>query len=206
MKVVLVDDHRIVREGLAFMLADEPDVELVGEAESGPGLLSLLAETEVDVVLLDIRMPEMSGLDVLEILTRDHPEVRVIILTMQDDPSLVRSAVEGGAAGYLLKSAGQQEVLRALRAVNAGKAYIQTEVTASLLAGIRGDEEDTPLGPREQQILQLVADGFENKQIARELGISEATVKTYLRRIFETLGAKGRAEAVAIGIRRAVIE
>ena len=206
MKVVLVDDHRIVREGLAFMLADEPDVELVGEAESGPGLLSLLAETEVDVVLLDIRMPEMSGLDVLEILTRDHPEVRVIILTMQDDPSLVRSAVEGGAAGYLLKSAGQQEVLRALRAVNAGKAYIQTEVTASLLAGIRGDDEGTPLGPREQQILQLVADGFENKQIARELGISEATVKTYLRRIFETLGAKGRAEAVAIGIRRAFIE
>lgn len=205
MRVVLADDHRIVREGLAFMLADVPGVEIVGEASSGREVLELLAETEADVVLLDVRMPEMSGLEALELISESHPEVSVVMLTMHDDPALVKRAIEAGASGYLLKSAGQDELVRALEAVVAGSAYVHSEVAGPLLAQIAGTEESAELSPRENEVLKLVADGLENKQIARELGISEATVKTYLKNVFGKLGARGRAEAVAIGLRRGLI-
>ncbi|HEY5651641.1 MAG TPA: response regulator transcription factor [Acidimicrobiia bacterium] len=206
MRVVIADDHRIVREGLAYMLSDHDGIDIVGEAESGEALLELLAEVDTDVVLLDIRMPGMSGLDTLEVLTEKHPDVRVVMLTMHDDATFVRRAIEGGASGYLLKSAAPAEVIRALEAVEAGQAYIQPEVTGPLLAGIVGSDEDTTLAPRQQEVLQLVAEGLENKQIARRLDISEATVKTYLKNVFEILEARGRAEAVAIALRRGLIQ
>ncbi len=206
MKIIIADDHRIVREGLSYMLSDQEGIDIVGEAASGDELLEVLTEVQPDVVLLDIRMPGLTGLETLEILTREHPEVRVVILTMHDDATFVRRAIEAGAAGYLLKSAGPSELVRALEAVEAGKAYVQPEVTGPLLAGIAGGDEGGALAPRQQEVLQLVADGLENKQIARRLQISEATVKTYLKAIFETLGARGRAEAVAIALRRGLIQ
>ncbi len=206
MRVVIADDHRIVREGLAFMLSDEAEIDIVGEAESGEELLDVLANVEADIVLLDVRMPGMSGLEALELVRDRHPEVKVIILSMHEDASYVHTAVERGAAGYLLKSTGQRELMRALRAVADGNAYLQSEVTAPLLAQVVGADEPAALSPREQHVLQLVAEGLENKQIARQLDISEATVKTYLKSIFERLGARGRAEAVAIGLRRGLIK
>jgi DNA-binding NarL/FixJ family response regulator len=206
MRVVVADDHRIVREGLAFLLSGEADVELVGEAGDVPELLDLLGRVETDIVLLDVRMPGASGLDALADLATEFPTVKVIMLTMHDEPSYVRRAVEGGAAGYLLKSAGREEVLRALRAVAEGKAYIQGEVTAPLVDELGAPTDVLRLSPREIEVLQLVARGLENKQIARELDISEATVKTYLKSTFERLGARSRAEAVAVGLRSGLIE
>lgn len=207
MKLVLADDHRVVREGISYMLSGEADIDIVGEAEGGAELLALLEDVSVDVVLLDVRMAEMGGLEVLEKLAKKLPQVRVLMLSMHDEPGYVRRAIELGAAGYLLKSSGRDELLRAIRAVADGGVYIQGELMEPLVSAVV-HEGSVPgrLSPREREVLQLVANGFENKQIATELGLSEATVKTYMRGIFERLEVAGRAEAVAVGLRLGVIQ
>ncbi|MEE8491833.1 MAG: response regulator transcription factor [Acidimicrobiia bacterium] len=207
MRIILADDHKIVREGLRWMLSDEDDVEIVGEADSGEALLKLVDRVDVDIVLLDVRMPGMSGLDALEILNERVPDLKIIILSMHGEPAYVRRAVELGAAGYLLKSSDRDELLGALAAVAAGKAYIQGEVTETLMKTISGQEAGTSLlSPRETEILVLVSRGLENKQIATELGISEATVKTHLKGVFSRLDVSSRAEAAAVGLRLGLIE
>ena len=207
MRVILADDHRVVREGLRLLLADEPDIDIVGEAADGRELLDLLGEVQADVVLLDVRMPKMSGLEALSEVHGIAPDTKVIILSMHDEPAYVKRAVELGASGYLVKSAGQEEVIRALEAVAAGGSYIQGEVVGPLVEHVRTPEPGTSeLSPREKEVLELVAAGRENKQIARQLEISEATVKTYLKSIFERLGVRSRAEAVAVGLREGLIE
>ncbi len=207
MRVVVTDDHRVVREGLRYMLNDAPDVDVVGEAESGEELLALVDSEVVDVVLLDVRMPGMSGLDVLERLAEDAPQVRVLMLSMHDQPAYVRRAIELGAAGYLLKSAGRDELLTALQVAAEGGTYLSSELMEPLVATMAGRTRSSgKLSPREHQVLQLVANGLENKQIATELDLSEATVKTYLRGVFERLEVSSRAEAAAVGLRLGLIE
>jgi len=209
MRVVIADDHGVVREGLRFMLSDDPDVEIVAEAASGEELLKVLESLDADIVLLDLRMPGMTGLEALDRIRAVHPGTKVIILSMHDDPGYVRRAVELGASGYLLKNTGREELLRALKAVEEGGAYLQGEITGPLLSIFtQGPKEPEPasLSPREQQVLQLIADGRPNKQIARELGVSEATVKTHLKGVFARLDVRSRAEAVAIGLRLGIIE
>jgi len=207
MKIAITDDHRVVREGIRYMLSDAPEIDVVGEAESGDELVALLETTAVDVVLLDIRMPGKSGLDVLEDLGKTMPQVRVLMLSMHDQPAYVRRAIELGAAGYVLKSAGRDELLTALRVAADGGTYLPGELMEPLVADLTGRSTGTGrLSPRERQVLQLVADGYENKQIARELEISEATVKTYLRGVFDRLDVSSRAGAVAVGLRLGFIE
>ena len=207
MRIVITDDHRVVREGIRYMLSDVPGVEVVGEAESGDELLGIVATEPVDVVLLDVRMPGMSGLEALERLREAAPQVRVLMLSMHDQPGYVRRSLELGAAGYVLKSAGRDELLSALQVAAEGGTYLPGELMEPLVAGFTGRGGPTgKLSPRERQVLQLVADGYENKQIAAELGLSEATVKTYLRGVFERLEVSSRAEAVAVGLRLGVIE
>ena len=207
MRIVITDDHRVVREGIRYMLSDVPGVEVVGEAESGDELLGIVATEPVDVVLLDVRMPGMSGLEALERLREAAPRVRVLMLSMHDQPGYVRRSLELGAAGYVLKSAGRDELLSALQVAAEGGTYLPGELMEPLVAGFTGRGGPTgKLSPRERQVLQLVADGYENKQIAAELGLSEATVKTYLRGVFERLEVSSRAEAVAVGLRLGVIE
>ncbi len=206
MKVAIADDHRIVRDGLSWMLSDAEGIEIAGEADSGDALLDLLATTPIDVALVDVRMPGMSGLDALERIRAEFPQVRVVILSMHDQPAYVRRAIELGASGYLLKNTGRDELIRALEAVADGGAYLQGEVVAPLISEVRKGSSPARLSPRENEVLQLVARGYENKQIATELGIAEATVKTYLRGIFERLGVSSRAEAVAVGLREGLIE
>jgi len=207
MRIVIADDHRVVREGIRYMLGDETDIEIVGEAETGDELLGIIESEPVDVALLDVRMPGMSGFDVLGRLVEIAPQVRVLMLSMHDQPAYVRRAMELGAAGYVLKSAGRHELLTALRVVAEDGTYLPSELMEPLMAGVTGRAGPTgKLSPRERQVLQLVADGYENKQIAAELELSEATVKTYLRGVFERLEVSSRAEAVAVGLRLGVID
>lgn len=206
MKLIIADDHRVVREGISYMLSGEDDIDIVGEAAGGEELLTLLDETSVDVVLLDVRMSGMGGLEVLERIEHGLPQIRVLMLSMHDEPGYVRRAIELGASGYLLKSTGREELLRAIRAVADGGVYIQGELVEPLVANVAKPAASGKLSPRETEVLQLVANGFENKQVATELGLSEATVKTYMRGIFERLDVTGRAEAVAVALRLGVIE
>ena len=207
MRLVIADDHRVVRDGIRYMLADADGIEIAGEASTGEELIELLETDPVDVVLLDVRMPGMNGFEVLERLQEDLSQVRVLMLSMHDAPGYVRRAIELGAAGYLLKSASRDEVLAAIDAVIEGGAYVQGELVQPLVNEMSGQSgPGTSLSPRERQVLQLVADGFENKQIVTELKLSEGTVKTYLRGIFLKLDVASRAEAVAVGLRRGLID
>ncbi len=205
-RIVIADDHRIVREGLRFLLSERPDIEIVGEAENGRELLELLTTTDVDVVVLDVRMPEMTGLDALARLKELEPEVRVIVLSMHDEPAYVRRAIELGAAGYLLKNTGREEFIKALELVAGGKAYVQGDVSGTLIEQVTDPEAAQPrLSGREREILQLISEGLENKQIARRLDVSEATVKSHVKGIFSRLDVRSRAEAVAVGLRLGII-
>ncbi|MCH7669982.1 MAG: response regulator transcription factor [Acidobacteria bacterium] len=208
MKVIVVDDHRIVREGICMLLGREADVELVGEASSGQELLTLLETTDCDVVLLDVRMPDKSGLEVLEELQERKFRPRVIVLSMHDDPSYVRRAIELGASGYLLKSVGKEELLRALGVVAAGGSYIQGEITAPLIARMVDPSSSGPIGAlslADIDMLQMLAEGLDNRAIAQRLGVSEAVVKAHLRSIYSHLEVKRRSEAVAVALRLGVI-
>lgn len=209
MRIILADDHRIVREGLRVLLADRDDIEIVGEAENGRELLDLLRTTKPDVVVLDVRMPEMTGLEALEQIRDLAPQVRVIVLSMHDEPAYVRRAIDLGASGYLLKNTGRDEFIKALKLVAGGKAYVQGELSGSLLEQMPNhpsDEAVPRLSGRERQILRLISQGLENKQIARQLDVSEATVKSHIKGTFARLDVRSRAEAVAVGLRLGIID
>jgi DNA-binding NarL/FixJ family response regulator len=207
---MLVDDHAVLREGLRFMLSGNADIDVVAEAADGFEALGLLADGEdVDVVMMDIKMPNLDGLDTLRRIRASFPTLPVIILSMYDDPGYVEEAVRSGATGYLLKSVDIDELTRAVQAASEGEAYLQPDVTKPLLrrfAAAPAQQTDISLSDRERQVLQLVADGKSTKQAARELDISESTVKTYLRTLFHKLGAEHRAHAVALALRHRIIE
>ena len=208
MRVIIADDHRIVRDGLRMILSHDPEIEIVEEVEDGEHLLAVLEEVKADVVLLDIRMPGLSGLETLEILRERQHSIRVVILTMYDDPVYVRRAVELGADGYLLKSVDREELKRALRAVDSGQSYIQGELTGPLIASIAEPRSAGPIGDVDAEgklMLELLAEGLDNQQLAERLDLSEPSVKAKLRRIYRTLGVKRRSEAVAVALRLGLI-
>jgi DNA-binding NarL/FixJ family response regulator len=204
MNVVLADDHRIVRDGLRLILSHDPDVTIVGEVEDGAELLALLEQTEVDVVLLDLKMPGLSGLEALERMQALDPPVRAVVLSMHDDPAYVKRAIELGAAGYLLKNVDREELLRALHLVAEGGSYIQGELAGALLASIAEEPRAGSAGRLDVdslEVLGLLAAGMDNRRIAERIGISEAALKARLRAIYAVLGAKTRSEAVAMALR-----
>ncbi len=208
MKIIIADDHRIMREGVQMLLADHEPIEVVGEASSGESLLSLLETAEVDAVLMDLEMPGMGGLDALEHLRARFPQVAVVILSMHDRPDFVRKAITRGAGGYLLKSASREEVIRALETVVAGGSYVQQELVGPLVAGITEDPAELPelrLTDRERQVLELMALGRDTHAMATEMGVAEATIRTHVKNLFTRLGVHSRAEAVAVGLREGLI-
>ncbi len=207
-KVVITDDHRIIREGLDLLLAGSDRIEIVAHASDGPELIDILETTEVDVVLLDVRMPTMTGLDVLERIGRLGIEVAVVMLSMYGDPVYVSRAIELGASGYLLKSVGQDDLLLAIETVAAGKSYFQPEVSGPLVARMVGSDAAGPVGEmtvEQLEILQLLADGADNSAIAKALSVSNATAKAKLRAIYGSLGVRRRSEAVAVAMRLGLI-
>lgn len=208
MRLIITDDHRLFREGLKMILAGIEGIEIVGESGDGVALIKLLETVGADVVLLDLEMSPMRGFQVLELLRDEFPDVKALVLSMHDEASYVARAVELGAAGYLLKIVGKAELVRALRTVAEGNPYIQGELAFALVEGPNGTPgEPAPrLSRRQNEILQLLTQGLENKQIARQLGVSETTVKSHLRVIYAQLEASSRAEAVAVALRLGLVD
>ena len=206
-RVLVVDDHAVVREGLASILAREADLEVVGLAAGGEEGLSMVAELSPDVVLLDMQMPEMHGLEVLERLnTGDRPSPAVIVLTVHADDELVLNAVRGGAQGYVLKSASRDELVRGIRHVAAGGQRFDEVVVRALLAEEDRQGSEPVLTERELDVLKLVAAGFSNKEIAAHLYVGVSTVKTHLDDVYRKLDVSDRAHAVAVALRAGLLE
>ena len=207
-RVAITDDHRIIREGLEILLAESDEIAIVAHASDGFELIELLETMEIDVVLLDVRMPKMTGLDVLESIKELELNVAVVMLSMYGDPVYVSRAIELGASGYLLKSVGHDELVAAIETVANGKSYFQAEVSGPLVARMVGTDARGPVGEmtvEQLRILQLLADGVDNSGIAAVLSLSEPTVKAKLRTIYGSLGVQRRSEAVAVAMRLGLI-
>ncbi len=208
MRILIVDDHPITRGGLKTALSTSDEVEVVGEASSGEEAIELVARLKPQVVFMDVRMPGMGGIEATKIIRQDSPETRVILFTVDEARSTIAEAIQAGVSGYLLKDVSAQELVNAARLALEGKAVIHPSLTRAFLDEVRFVDRrgDAPLSKREVEILQMVAYGSTTKEVAHDLGISPHTVKTHLERIFEKLGANDRAQAVAIAIRRGLVE
>jgi DNA-binding NarL/FixJ family response regulator len=204
-RLLLVDDHPVVRDGLRGVFADDPDFEVVGEAGNGAEAVARVERDGADVVLMDLRMPEMGGVEAIRRLRERAPSVRVLVLTTYDTDSDVLPAIEAGATGYLLKDAPRDELLRAVRAAFEGQPVLSPAVAGRLMGRVRKPPPAEPLSQRELDVLQLVADGATNREAAAKLFVSEATIKTHLLHIYEKLGVRDRAAAVGEAYRRRLL-
>jgi DNA-binding NarL/FixJ family response regulator len=200
-RVFCVDDHPLMREGIAAVIRNEADMQLVAEASTGHEAIQGFREHQPDVTLMDVRMPDMGGIDALLAIRTQFADARVIMLTTFEGDAEIQRALEAGAQGYMLKSMPRKQLVDMIRKVHAGKRQIPPEVAAHLIEHI-GDET---LSKREVEVLQKVAGGNRNSDIAALLFISEETVKGHIKHIMEKLGASDRTEAVAVGVRRGII-
>jgi DNA-binding NarL/FixJ family response regulator len=201
-RVFSVDDHPLLREGIGALVNNQSDMMLVAEASTGAEAIQLFKQHTPDVTLMDLRLPDMSGIDILIAIRSEFPEARVIMLTTFEGDVEIHRALQAGARGYLLKNMPPSQLLDVIRQVHAGKKRIPAEI-ASQLAEHMADES---LTEREVEVLRQVADGNRNRDIARNLFISEETVKVHIKHIMEKLGATDRTQAVAIGVRRGIIQ
>lgn len=208
-RVLIVDDHAVVRSGLRLLLEAEKGIEPVGEAGSARDAVFQARAMKPDVILLDIVMPDRTGLDVLPQLKHENPETKVLVLSMQDEPRYVREAFAAGASGYVLKEAADTEVVAAVREVAAGGRYVNPELGARLVAADAEAErlkEEDPLSDREREVLRLLALGHTNQEIAKELYISVRTAETHRAHIMQKLRLQTRADLVAYALERGFLE
>ena len=206
-RILIADDHPVVRDGLVAILSTQDDFEVVGEAGNGRETVALAAERQPNVVLLDLEMPEMDGVETLRQLRQTKSNVRVIVFTAFDTDERILTAVQAGAQGYLLKGAPRQELVHAVRVVHSGGSLLQPIVASRLLRQVSQEpgQPVEPLTPREVEVLERLAQGLQNKEIAAELVISERTVKFHVSAILGKLDAGNRTEAVAIAAQRGLI-
>jgi DNA-binding NarL/FixJ family response regulator len=204
-RLLIVDDHPIMRDGLRGVFTDDAEFEVVGEAGDGAEAVRLAQRLDVDVILMDLRMPTMGGVEAITRLRELRHPARVLILTTYDTDRDVLPAINAGATGYLLKDAPRDELLRAVRAAHAGQSVLAPSV-ASTLIGLVGTSGPDALSPRELEVLRLVADGATNQVAARRLLVSETTIKTHLLHIYTKLGVRDRAAAVAVALKRGLFD
>lgn len=211
-RVLLVDDHTLVRSGIARILAEEPGMEVVGEVGDGTAAVDAALRLRPDVVLMDVEMPQMSGIEAARQIAAADPSIRVLMLTMYDLDDVLFEALQAGAAGYILKGAAVDELLNAVRLVSAGDAYVGTRMTTRLIedylrrfqSGEVGDEYET-LTTREQELLPLLADEQSNEEIARLLDLSPFTVRTHRQRVMQKLNLHTKSELLKYALRRGLI-
>jgi DNA-binding NarL/FixJ family response regulator len=200
-RVFSVDDHPLLREGIATLIKNQPDMDLVAEAATGRDAILQFEKDQPDVTLMDLRLPDMSGIDAMIAIRTKYPEARIIMLTTFEGDVEIQRALEAGARGYMLKSMPPKDLLDVIRQVHSGKKRIPPEIAAQLAEHL----SDESLTGREIEVLKQVANGNRNRDIADQLFISEETVKVHIKHIMEKLGANDRTQAVAIGIRRGII-
>jgi DNA-binding NarL/FixJ family response regulator len=205
-RVLLVDDHTVVRQGLRMFLKLDPELEIVGEAANGSEGVRLARELRPDVVLMDMLMPVMDGVTATAVIRKELPDVEVIALTSVLDDSSVLGAVRAGAIGYLLKDTEANELNRAIKAAAAGQVQLSPAAAARLVREVRAPENPEALTERENDVLKLIAGGLSNKEIARELGIGEKTVKTHVSNILSKLGVLSRTQAALYAVRMRLVQ
>ncbi|HEV3474831.1 MAG TPA: response regulator transcription factor [Actinomycetota bacterium] len=208
MRVLIVDDHPVTRDGLRTALGMADDIEVAGEASSGEEAVKVADEVRPDVVFMDVRMPGMNGIQATRMIRERHPDTKVVLFTIDESRASVAEAIQAGVSGYLLKDASVGELINAARQAMQGKAVIHPSLTQAFIEEVQLVDRppEAPLSPREIEILQKIAYGSTTKEVADQLGISFHTVKTHLERIFEKLGANDRAQAVAIAIRQGLVD
>ena len=208
MRVMIVDDHPVTRDGLRSALMLSGEVEIVGEAASGEQAVQAVKEVAPEVIFMDVRMPGISGIEATRQIMTIAPETKVILFTVEESRAALADAMRAGVSGYLLKDVSADELVQAAKLAMEGKAVIHPTLTRAFIeeAQYVDHRTDTPLSRRESQILQKVAYGATTKEVAHDLGISPHTVKTHLERIFEKLGANDRAQAVAIALRKGLVD
>jgi DNA-binding NarL/FixJ family response regulator len=200
-RIFSVDDHPLMREGIAAIIRNEPDMLLVAEASNGHEAIQGFREHRPDVTLMDLRLPDISGIDAMVAIRTEFADARIIMLTTFEGDVEIRRALQAGAAGYMLKTTPRRQLVEVVRKVHAGKKHIPPEIAAQLAEHM----SDESLSKREVDVLQKIAGGNRNSDIAALLFISEETVKGHVKHIMDKLGASDRTEAVAIGIRRGII-
>ncbi len=203
-RLLIVDDHPVVRDGLRGVFSGDAEFEVVGEAGDGAEALVQARRLDVDVVLMDLRMPNMGGVEAIKHLRAADDSIRVLVLTTYDTDRDVLPAIEAGATGYLLKDSPREDLLRGVRAAFNGQSVLSPSVASRLMGQVRKPSQDA-LSLRELDVLRLVADGSPNREVARKLFISEATVKTHLLHLYDKLGVRDRASAVAEAYRRQLL-
>jgi DNA-binding NarL/FixJ family response regulator len=197
-----VDDHALLRDGIAALIANQSDMELVAEASNGREAIELFRKHHPDVTLMDLQMPEMSGIDAMSAIRSEFPQARIIVLTTYAGDAQVFRALKAGARAFLLKGLLRKELLDTIRAVHAGQRRLPPEIAAE----IAEHATDDALTPRELDVLRLIAGGNANKEIAAQLSLTEETVKGHVKNILAKLGANDRTHAVTIGLKRGIIE
>lgn len=203
-RILIVDDHPVVRDGLKGMLAGQAEFEVIGEAADGAQAVAACARLAPQVALMDLRMPQMDGVEAIRRIRAGQPGVYALVLTTYDTDADILRAIEAGATGYILKDAPREELYRAIRATALGQSYLSPSVATRLMSQIRAPEE-APLSPRELAVLEQVARGASNKEIAHSLHVSEATVKSHLLHVFSKLGVNDRTQAVTLAVQKGLI-
>ena len=211
-RLLLADDHTILRDGIRALLDDQADIEVIGEAEDGLSTVKMVAKLKPDVVIMDIAMPMLNGLEATRQIQRDYPQVRVLILTMHENEEYIRQVLAAGALGYVLKDAAAHDLLGAIRAVYRGEAVLSPAITRLVIedylrwGDIRPADISNGLTPREREILQLIAEGYTNKEIAEILSLSVKTIQSHRSNLMSKLDLHDRGELIKYAIQKKIIE